>query len=383
MTSTESKPPLRQGSVIPLLAVALLITYGSLYPFRFALPRKDLLTWQLSLTPGFFRDIVINLLMYCPLGFLACRLLGRLTGRAASFVLAILMGFSLSAAIECLQAFDLGRYSSAVDLVMNTAGTCLGAAAALVLRLELRPVLPIRRNPAIAVLLLCLLGSWVFPLIPRAHFAEWQAAAAFFRTAPFHPALIVFACVEWTVLRILLDSLLLRRVRTLEFLLLTLTIPARILISSQAPVWTEFAGALLAVALASRWRPSAAAFAPWFWLDIVALELFPFGRFSAPQPFGWMPFGASIIITGPSALAILLKKAFLYGAAILLPGRKLQVLTAALALLLFLLEWLQRFQPSRTAEITDPVMTVFMGIFLFFVRNRPAAEKEGLQRLRL
>ena len=65
---------------------------------------------------GYWWDIVLNILMFIPLGFL----LGD-KGRKA-----VLFGFLLSAFIECAQYLFLLGYCEADDVLNNTIGTVVG-----------------------------------------------------------------------------------------------------------------------------------------------------------------------------------------------------------------------------------------------------------------
>jgi VanZ family protein len=111
------------------------IVYASLSPFfGWRVPEGFLfLTW-----PRYFStfDAVLNVLAYIPFGGMlaAMQLRQPQPGRERTMALDILLrtiaaGFALSMAMEALQAFLPVRVSSIVDVLTNTAGTALGAAA--------------------------------------------------------------------------------------------------------------------------------------------------------------------------------------------------------------------------------------------------------------
>lgn len=103
-------------------ATICFIVYGSLYPWHFyarQLPGNPvwmlLHSWSLHDS-----DIVVNVLLYAPLGmfgFLSMK--GRIGAPIA-------IGFALSCSMELLQLFDAGRDAGALDVVSNTAGAALG-----------------------------------------------------------------------------------------------------------------------------------------------------------------------------------------------------------------------------------------------------------------
>lgn len=93
----------------------LVIVLLTLYPFYFELPaRIDL---DLRVRPD---DIVENVIMFLPLGFLY-----RLTGGGRRG--AILLGAALSAGVEATQLFIPVRTAAPVDVVSNTLGVGMGA----------------------------------------------------------------------------------------------------------------------------------------------------------------------------------------------------------------------------------------------------------------
>ncbi len=109
-----------------------LIVYASLFPFAGWTWPPSLSSWApLRLPwPGYFIafDIVSNLLGYAPLGFLL--LLARWrhgTARGVALVGAVVAGSALSYALEVLQQFMPTRVPSALDWLLNSAGTALGA----------------------------------------------------------------------------------------------------------------------------------------------------------------------------------------------------------------------------------------------------------------
>src|ERR1700675_4763411 len=96
----------RLGRGFAVLGYALLIVYGSLYPFSGWMAAPDCFAFLfqgLSSTPVQFGDLVTNVLAYIPLGFLVCRFLlaKRVPGMLAT-ALAIAAAFVLSLSMELL-----------------------------------------------------------------------------------------------------------------------------------------------------------------------------------------------------------------------------------------------------------------------------------------
>jgi glycopeptide antibiotics resistance protein len=103
-----------------MLGVTLIIT---LLPFQFQRPEH----WRIMMT-GDAVDIVANVLMFVPLGFLY-RLGTRHHARHTTMRV-LWIGAIVSSAIESAQLFEIERYTSPLDIATNALGAWLGALAA-------------------------------------------------------------------------------------------------------------------------------------------------------------------------------------------------------------------------------------------------------------
>jgi VanZ family protein len=125
--STGTRARLRTWLAI---GYALFIVYASLSPFtgwrEQGLDFFEVLAAPLRLTYTAF-DATVNLLSYVPLGLLAGLALHARFGAAASAILGLCLGVSLSAGMEYLQMYLPARISSNVDLLANGAGALTGA----------------------------------------------------------------------------------------------------------------------------------------------------------------------------------------------------------------------------------------------------------------
>ena len=350
-----------------MVPVILLILYGSLYPFRFTASRQPFLQFELPGGLSSIRDIVINLFLYFPAGFLLFHAPGDTARRGTRFAFVLASSCLLSVFIEVVQAYDIGRFSSAVDLVVNVAGAVCGAVAARVFRFVPGARFPValwfRRDPGALLLLALLVAAHLFPFFPRVHLSQYQAAWSRFPTTAFNPTLVVLFMMEWLAVRLLLSSVLRRNGVTPEFACLQLVIPAGFAILDQSPAPAEFAGALFALAIGHWWHPQPRRFAVWLVLNLVLRELSPFHWSAAAHPFHWVPF-AGFLEMIPLSVSLLLNKCFLYGSTLwaLDPERRRGWMAdLAVALLLFCLELVQQHLPERTPEITDALLAVLLG----------------------
>ena len=154
------------------VAYLLLVVYASLHPFSGwrdrGLPAFAYLTASFNRpVPAF--DVLVNVLGYFPLGFLAVlAIYPRLRG-AAGIAFAVAFSALASFVLESLQVYLPTRTASNLDLIANTAGGALGAIAAFAAARQLMDAgrleglrrelfLPGRRVD----LGLVLLGLWLF-----------------------------------------------------------------------------------------------------------------------------------------------------------------------------------------------------------------------------
>jgi len=92
-------------------------------------PYLDFSHRSFSQNPNLFRDVILNIIAFVPVGFLfhaALRTRHRSSLKTAAFVFT--MGILFTFGIESLQHFSLTRHSSLVDVLSNTLGTAVGIA---------------------------------------------------------------------------------------------------------------------------------------------------------------------------------------------------------------------------------------------------------------
>ena len=115
-------------------AYTLLALYGSLYPLSgWRDTGADPLSFLSADWPRYVTvfDLTANVLTYLPLGFLWATVWGPRLPAAVAFLSVTLVGGLLSFGVEFAQTFLPSRVPSNADLVCNTLGVVLGAAAGL------------------------------------------------------------------------------------------------------------------------------------------------------------------------------------------------------------------------------------------------------------
>ncbi len=170
-----------------LLGYWIFVVYGSFIPFVFNLD-PNFVHWRLdiflfrSLSRGVTRwswsDIIVNVLLYFPLGLLGLARLGRARWFAQSFVMPLIVGaigLCAGLAVELGQTLSPYRSPSMLDAFCNGFGALIGAAAASFLLCSRgrsfgsRVGRLVRAHPAecaAGVLLVVALAGSYYPFIP-------------------------------------------------------------------------------------------------------------------------------------------------------------------------------------------------------------------------
>jgi VanZ family protein len=358
-----------------LLLTVALIVYGSLYPWHFEWWRSSespldvlLRSWPEHVDRWVLRDVALNVLLYVPLGMAAFLAMARRHSRVAAAAAALLLGACLSTAIEITQVYVPGRVSSLLDVTTNSVGTAVGALMGLVFRSRIETLM--RRRPhklvtAAALLLACWGACQLYPFLPALSRTKLRLAlAALVNGLPLSPAEVWADAAEWFAAALALRAVL-GRVRWWWLAGAMAVLAARLVIATRTLTPNEAAGGVLALllwlAIPERWKLRAGVWS--LAAALVLRELAPFHFSAETKPFSWIPFGPTLESEPQSAVVILARKAFDYGAMIWLMRKSgVSYVRAGLAIAagLFVCEWVQIYLPGRTPEITDAVLVILM-----------------------
>jgi len=213
-TMTSARGTHRVG--IAAFLYALLIVYGSLYPFSGWIAREAPFAFldQRLFARVPLPDLLTNVLAYVPLGLMTCLALGGRRSGLAWVLSTTAVGFCLSFSMEVLQAYLPSRVSSLSDLVANTVGTLAGALTARFLSADSLSVAWLKslrstwfRGDRLTDLGLIAIGLWaasqLIPFVPSfdvgklrqglAPIAHLFAGTAAFNTPQFATYLLNFA----------------------------------------------------------------------------------------------------------------------------------------------------------------------------------------------
>ena len=367
-----------------LLLVIALIVYGSLYPWQFDWWRSSespldvlLRSWPRHIDRFLLRDVALNLLLYMPLGLTAFLALARRHSRALAAALGILLGAALSTGVEIAQVYVPGRVSSLLDVTTNSLGTVAGVLAAVAFRSRIEALLERHRwrhAPSAALLLLCWATCQLYPFFPALTHSHLRASLrTLLEPAAISPVEVWAVAAEWFA-ALLAAAAVVGRLRG-PWLAGVPAAPALRLVTAQRVLTAnEAAGALcvLPVWLAIPERRRLRIGLWWMASALLVRELAPFHFSPQAQSFAWIPFTGTLEAERQSAVVIVARKAFDYGAMVWLlrqGGLRYWRAGLATAAVLFLCERIQIYLPGRTPEITDAVLALVMAASLWMAES--------------
>jgi VanZ family protein len=363
--------------------VCALVAYGSLYPFHFVLrdsPAGVIQAFSDSLNfvvdRGFLRDVLVNLLVYIPVGFFF--VLDEPPERPAWLrgLRAALAGAVLSLCLECLQYYFPPREPSLIDLLNNTISAAAGGLLGIAFSARARHAYDALAGLGLArpSSALFLLLVWAGALFMPGDWGGFQTLAKLRAFLHLHSSawdVFFVALVQWIGIGALAAAIVGRARAPALLLAGGLALPLRFVIPGQHPQPYEFAAAAAAIccwhaAPIRRWL-TPRRIAILLVAGLVVEELRPWHFVRRAGEFEWMPFRSMLEFVWTAALPILFRKAAIYGTtlwAIARAGLGIPSATLLVAALLGVLEAIQIFLPGRTAETTDSVLTLIVGLIM-------------------
>ena len=358
-----------------LLLFVILISYGSLYPFRFSgdlLPTGELIDWIFNLSYRTTRaDIIANIMLFIPYGFVS--IMGLSTSRRPLFhaVILLLLGSLLAFILQYLQFYLPARVPAAGDAWYNSLGILCGMLLAHIIKQYSQNHLPLERSTkvnwsqiTIPLVLALLWVAWrLFPFIPLITTKSLLAAVSPLMEQPeLNLAIIIRDSIGWLVFFHLLtrppfDRL--PRFRILKFILYILGL--EILVRGNVLSVNDLLAALCAFAIFTSVSANKSQQGLINGL-VIAIALTLITSFTIPSNhnhFLWVPF-SSLLKGNPWANGeVLLLKIYLYASLLYLLSRSwLGWRGASLVtmMLLLLISLLQIFIGNTNGEITEPLL---------------------------
>jgi VanZ family protein len=365
------------------LLLAILIAYGSLYPFDFTWPESAGAALRQMLSnvhPWTSKgDALGNLLLFLPWG-----LASAAQARPAKH-LASALGLALAVLLQILQIGLPSRDAALADIIWNGAGIYIGqfALAPVAQRLRATRTNLLEDNPLPCLLLLAWLLIQTLPCIPSLDFALLRAGIRAF-LAPRPWSLAAFVVTFASILVLGHAALILAPTRTLALAALAAALPivlgARLFIIQNTPHWHEaaamMAGYIGVLALRQPQRIAPFAFVAML-LGLTLAALAPY-EFSSPSgSFGWLPFASLLRGNRVDNLRELLEIAWHCAALLWLAhnmGARLQGIGIFIVFWVLLLEIVQLWLPARGADATPALIcALIIPSLIRLSRRKPEA----------
>lgn len=370
-----------------LLLIAVLISYGSLYPFHFAANHNWLREAAGLFTMPTLRmgrgDLVGNLLLFVPYGLVtALHVDTRRPVRAAgTLTLLLILGLLLALALQLAQIWVPSRVPELNDVIANGVGMVLGTLAGWMARsLFPNAAMHLPRALAPAVLMLLWIGYQWFPLVPTLDLQNIiNALKPLVRSPQVDAVRTLYTALAWLAFFKLWELAAGKTLSTPVMAMAALGIVGAKLVIVGASISPTNAIALGLALVCLPWRQHDMAvpvLSIAMFISLLTSGLAPFEPLSQPQTFHWIPFTGMLQGSMGTNLLNLAEKSFFYGALIMLVGGKVSrpLATAGMvALFLSFIEAAQLFLPGRIAESTDPVLALILGLVirLLSVRGKP------------
>lgn len=360
--------------------------YGSLFPFRIRstvpLGVGELLE-ALTFKPTTRGDVVANLLLYLPLGLCLMSAWSGAPARWRALARTILVGTALAVAVEVTQAHLRFRVSSLTDVALNTVSTLGGASLALAYHAlgtsRIAAFTARRLDPAALGIVVLWLAFRLAPFVPTIDWQKYKdALKPLFVDPQLVPADLLRYATGWLVVAYAVRSVTRRE----HALAVTLALAGAVLFGRLVVVGksldiTELAALIACVPLATflialRSRSRVAALAALLTAAIVVQGLAPFEWLPEARGFSWMPFRSSLRGSVELNFAALLEKCFWYFSLVWLLARggwSTAAAAFATASVAAAIETAQMWLPGRSADITDPLLVLAVGLLLALSRS--------------
>jgi VanZ family protein len=363
----------RQGLLLRWLLLALgLVIYGSIFPFEFYSPEK--VSWGVLLRGSLLQgrslgDILGNVALFVPYGFLGTLFALGARQRVLAFVVVVLSGGLLATLSQVFQLFVVARDPALADAVWNLIGMAIGGGVGWAMassRLELGISGSLGSLPGVLVLLWVL--AELVPLVPSIDFQQFKdSLKPLFVDAGFGLGPAVLAGASILLLGECLAVLSGRhRATGWLTLLVALTGVLKLLIVTvileRELVAGWFLGLLswwLLAGLDPRSRKLSIA-----WVTVVALivgALHPFEFSTVPGSFQFVPFAGLLEGSMLQNARSLLSSFFLFVGLLWLLRDQVRNpwwAAAGLASLLLVLEAAQVWIVGRVAALDEPLMAL-------------------------
>jgi VanZ family protein len=252
-----------------LFLVLVFIIHGSLYPWHFDLARGGadpfpalLQSWPQQWDYNDIRDVVVNIVLYVPLGAAAFLAAIKKHSPGTAIAAALGLGLTLSTSLELTQVYVPGRVGSICDVLFNFGGTIVGTLLARRFRFRFERIIEATSrqwNPRYAsppaLLLACWASYQLYPCVPQFSPGSIPFEVMFliksyrFDENPTYWAEVVTTTAEWFCVALAIAALAGRMRPVWIVAAIGFRLAARPLLLTRPFALDEFLGAALALLL--------------------------------------------------------------------------------------------------------------------------------------
>jgi VanZ family protein len=354
--------------------VVFFITYGSLYPFEFSLVVSDqafraFLNSAIVLSS--IGDVVGNVVLFVPFGFLGYRLL-------PSWVL-VSIGLLLAVILQIAQLFLPSREPAIYDVFWNFLGISFGLLCGYVLKVS--PLFKnnfCTTNNQVAIVIIMLWGALqLLPFVPTLDWQSFKSALKPLTLPSFSWERTSFLTFGWLAVGYFSRKVLDKNWHTSYFILgvVSILLLKIMIVSNELNLTDVFAGffAVLIYLFLGKLDARRIVYLAWLILFTYTLKsLFPFQWQSEGKSFIWLPLSGfldgSMIINSKA----LCEKLFVFVCifSLLKEAKILSVKTISVVIIIIAtIEICQLWIAGRTAEITDPLLATIIAWLIVRLRN--------------
>ena len=380
---------------VPMMIVMGAIIYSSLYPFAFhdvgslrEAIANLLASWDRS--PQSSGDMLANLLFYMPLGLTVTQFFGRASAKAAAVIVAFALGAVFSLSLELAQFYEFGRFSALSDVYLNVTGSVCAALAWRAGSWRLQLSWPSDGAAVFARLLLLVWLAWrLYPYVPTVDLHKyWYSIQPLLHDPGDSLGTICRDAILWlSVICLARFGFAPKSIARWLLPAMACFFAAKIVIIGQYVGLPDVAGSALALVLylsVRRWFDAAALPMVFLFLAVVVhTRILPWQLAPEPNAFQWIPFYGFLHGSLHFNIITFWQKFYLYGALLWLlvkAGMRLGLAVALECVLLLATGVAQIFLLGRSAEITDVLMALIVGLIYWALRSWSPAPAPALPR---
>lgn len=370
------------------------IIYGSLFPFIFSFSDGLTERWDIlynSFSPfTSLGDILGNIILFIPFGYFGIACLTTSRPDKSPYAKVVISGFFLALIIQLIQVYIPSRSPAIADVYWNMAGIVMGLGLIKLIEKYFPEFSIAGKDNIPLVLSLVWLLYLFFPFVPTLDFQEIKnSLKPLFLNPTFQGDIFILGLTGWLFFarftKGFFQHKLLDKYRLPVFAILSL--PARLFILENnidfSSAMAVFAAILIWPLLANIPLSTKKIITGFIAVTIVLNGLWSLDFTWYDLNFSWMPFSGFLEGSLFHNTRTLFLKIFLYASLIFLIKSgwpHLRLRGFMVFSLVFMIEIIQIFMTSHTAEITDPLIVLFLSFMMFNKKNTSWFPKQNISK---